>query len=148
MLSLFNLIIHWFASCWRSRSNLKISVFSWVYKLMMSLCCGNHKVTARLNILCMLLCMQCIPSVLGFHASGNVSTGRSLSMWRIAAIIADEVGEWHHYDDVIMRPAHLAASNRKVPKDISVMNENLLVLCLFSSLFFLGSLSSSTITWI
>lgn len=35
----------------------------------------------------------------------------------------DKARRWHHYDDVIMSPAHLTGSNRKVPKDISVMNE-------------------------
>lgn len=33
-----------------------------------------------------------------------------------------------------MSPAHLTGSNRKVPKDISVMNEHLLVYCFFVKL--------------
>lgn len=44
---------------------------------------------------------------------------------------SDEVQGWQHYDDVIMSPAHLTGSNRKVPKDISVMDECLLVYCHF-----------------
>lgn len=66
----------------------------------------------------------------GLYAYGYLSTGTSLPVWQIAAITPDEVQGWHHYDDVIMSPAHLTGSNRNVPEDISVINEYLLVHCL------------------
>lgn len=95
----------------------------------------NYEVTSACKlwkfIFCLLLlkmhcflCLRlvCIQILVHRHISLNVTNCSNYS---------DEVQGWHHYDDVIMSPAHLTGSNRKVPKDISVMDEYLLVYCLF-----------------
>lgn len=112
--------------------------------------CSSSDVGFTRSARCLMTALLHTKFTTGLFKDGHISTqtcSQATLTLTNGANYFDEVQRWHPYDDVIMRASQLTVANRKVLKDISMMNEVTRVLLFWVKQLWPATEPTSASTW-